>query len=173
MTDTQAPTETEATENGNVKIAIPTDKYVTAKAAGGGTSKHNGDAVATALQGQSLEVVLDLASQILDVPAGELEAKYAHLNVGQQRMNLGNRIRGAVNKMNKIAESEAGQKDGAVSGDSFLAQIAEPYVAELEERLEAEAEAKAEADRVKAEEAKAKEEAKAAKAEAKKSKEVA
>lgn len=65
------------------------------KTAGGNPSVHNGDALAVFLRGKSLEQVFELASKHLE-GGGALRAKYAHLNPGQQRMNVGNRLRSAL-----------------------------------------------------------------------------
>lgn len=114
-------------QGGKVRINIPTENYATAKAAGGGQSKHNGDAIATALQAQPVEVVYKVAAEMLGVAVEDLEQKYARLNVGMQRMNLGNRIRGAINKMNKYAESDAGKAENALTGDYYFSQLMEGY----------------------------------------------
>lgn len=64
----------------------------------GRPSADNGDDLATMLRGLSPTEVIGLAERILALPAGELAAKYEKLNPGQQRMNAGNRIRGAVKR---------------------------------------------------------------------------
>lgn len=110
----------ETNEDGKTRITIPTEKYVDAKSATGGKSKHNGDAVATALSGHSIDSVYGIAAEMTGTAVEDLQAKYAHLNVGQQRMNLGNRIRGAVNKMDADEKAE-------FSGAEYLAQIADGY----------------------------------------------
>lgn len=56
-------------------------------------SMDNGDAVARCLREMTLEEVYEYVSCTLNVSAEELHAKYAHLNNGGQRMNLGNRLR--------------------------------------------------------------------------------
>lgn len=63
-------------------------------AASGKKSKDNGDEVALELRGQSLEFAYQRAAEYLEVTESSLRAKYSHLNPGQQRMCLGNRIRG-------------------------------------------------------------------------------
>lgn len=67
------------------------------KTAGGHVSVDCADAIATKLRGKSLDDVYAFAAKALDEPEKELRAKYKHLNVGMQRMNLGNRVRAAVN----------------------------------------------------------------------------
>lgn len=56
-----------------------------------------GDKVATMLRGKSLDDVYRIASEKTGVTQKELREKYVNLNPGMQRMNLGNRIRGALN----------------------------------------------------------------------------
>lgn len=70
--------------------------YEKSKAPGGGTSYHNGDAVASKLEGKTLDEVYAQASKVLKTDEKELRAKYKHLNAGMQRMSLGNRMRTAL-----------------------------------------------------------------------------
>lgn len=72
-------------------------KHAGVKTAGGNAAIDNADAVAGLLRGKTLEEVWAIASAALgsDVVV-VLKSKYAALNPGQVRMNLGNRIRGAV-----------------------------------------------------------------------------
>ena len=141
-----------------VRIEIPVDNYVKAKSASGTVSRHSGDLVGSTLTGLTLDETLSIAVDMLQVAESDLRAKYEHLNVGQQRMNLGNRIRGAVNKMNKAAEG---------SGDSYLTQIAEPFIVARDERAEAAVAEKAAKQAEKAAKAEAAAQAKAEKAAAK------
>lgn len=67
--------------------------YVKVKTPGGGTSLNNGDPVAEKLQGKTLDDVYSFVAKTLKVEVKELKAKYGKLNVGMQRMNLGNRLR--------------------------------------------------------------------------------
>jgi len=53
------------------------------------------DAVAQELRGLPLDKVYALASSELGDTVAQLEKRYGHLNPGMQRMNLGNKIRGA------------------------------------------------------------------------------
>lgn len=122
------------------RIEIPTEKYQKSRSASGTVTRHNGDVVAAALAGLTLDEVYQLASEVVSTEAkpftvADLTAKYEHLNAGQQRMNLGNRIRGAVNKMNKAEEG---------SGDSYLTTVAEPLRDAVAGREAAAAQAKAE-----------------------------
>lgn len=119
-------------------IRPDTSEYISARSASGAKSQHNGTPVALALEGATLDETYELASDILDTPVKELQEKYGHLNVGQQRMNLGNRIRGAIAKLNK-------EKEG--SGDSALAKLAKPLRKTVEARTKAAAKAKAEKEK--------------------------
>ena len=68
--------------------------YTVVRAASGKKSLDNDDPVAHMLRGQDLESVYDIANDVLGVPVKTLKKMYSHLNPGQQRMVLGNRIRG-------------------------------------------------------------------------------
>ena len=72
--------------------------YVKTTAYSGKSSLHNGDPVAMFLSGKTPDEVIADAERLCMLPAGELKAKYGHLNPGQQRMNAGNRIRGAIKR---------------------------------------------------------------------------
>ena len=68
--------------------------------------KSCGDAVASRLAGMGLEAVIAEAEQVSGLEPGVLVAKYASLNLGQQRMCAGNRIRAAAKKAQKVVEAE-------------------------------------------------------------------
>lgn len=72
--------------------------YEQTQAYSGNLSADNADAVAQALRGLSPKQVVEAAERILGLEPGELWAKYERLNPGQQRMNAGNRIRGAIKR---------------------------------------------------------------------------
>lgn len=74
-------------------------KYVPSVAASGKKSLHNGDGVAEALEYKSLDEVYATAGKLLEGwDETKLRAKYEHLNIGSQRMNLGNRLRAAYKR---------------------------------------------------------------------------
>ena len=74
----------------------------------GRVSLNKGDEVATMLAGKTPADVLGMAERLLGLEAGELVARYAKLNPGQQRMNGGNRIRAAIKRGDKtIADLKA------------------------------------------------------------------
>lgn len=69
--------------------------YVPAKTAEGNTSLNCGDATAKSLAGKTLDDVYKLAAKATGIAEKALRSKYAKLNPGMQRMNLGNRMRAA------------------------------------------------------------------------------
>ena len=155
------------TEEGKTVIRPNTETYTKTRSASGSISFHTGDLVAQALAGLSIDEVKDLAVQVMDDDT--MPTKYDHLNPGQQRMNLGNRMRGAINKAVKkneklIADAKAKGEDVPTLGDpeASFKSLAKPYM-EAANKRNAEAEAEREA-KEKEREAKAAE--KAAKAEA-------
>lgn len=76
------------------------------KTAGGHASVDSNDTLAQKLRGKSIDEVYREAALVLKEDATALRAKYAHLNVGMQRMNLGNRMRAAVMKVEKPAAAK-------------------------------------------------------------------
>ena len=66
-----------------------------------------GDYTAAWLRGKTLHQVYETAAELLDLDLDTLYEKYSHLNNGQVRMVLGNRIRKAVNEL-----SEGEEEDG-------------------------------------------------------------
>jgi len=67
------------------------------KTASGNVSVDCNDDVANKFRGKDLDAVYTAAAKILGEPEADLRKKYKHLNVGMQRMNLGNRVRAIVN----------------------------------------------------------------------------
>lgn len=84
---------------GKTEIKPDTTGYTKVKSASGSASMHNGDPVATTLAGMNVDECIVIA--IAMTGQDDLSTRYSHLNIGQQRMNLGNRIRGAVAKIDK------------------------------------------------------------------------
>ena len=118
------------------------DNYVAGVSGSGKRTKNNGDAIATALNGMTLEEVEQLATR-MKVEHND----YTHLNVGMQRMNIGNAIRGAVNKAEKAEEG---------TGFALLESKAGSIIAKVLKRLakatkDAETKAAAKADEAKKE----------------------
>lgn len=83
------------------------EKYDVVIAASGKKSRDTGDAVAKDLRGMTLVDTYKRVASILDTDVTELVNKYNHLNEGQQRMCLGNRLRGHYRRLAR-AEEEAG-----------------------------------------------------------------
>lgn len=141
---------------GKVIIRPNVENYTTARASSGAKSQHNGSFVAVGLEGMTIDEVKQAA---VDMGVENVN-KYDHLNLGQQRMNLGNRIRGrivAIDKDKTSALAEAEKDDATkkqkvdaekmLSGvDSFNKVIAAPRKAVEARAKEAE---KAAADKAK------------------------
>jgi hypothetical protein len=68
-------------------------RYQPCRAASGRKSLDNGDETAMNLRGKTLEEAYDIGSQYLGETVTALKSRYSHLNPGQQRMCLGNRLR--------------------------------------------------------------------------------
>lgn len=79
------------------------NKDTKVKTAGGNTSVDSNDTLAKKLRGKTLDEVYAMAGKIVTdkdenvVGEAALRKQYKHLNVGMQRMNLGNRMRGVLN----------------------------------------------------------------------------
>lgn len=115
-----------ATEDEN-KVVVKADreKYVSARSASGSKSLHSNDEVAQALEGADVPSLYVLTAELLGVDEKELQEKYQHLNIGMQRMNLGNRIRGFIGKTDKA--NEGADKPGK-SGLEIFTKTAAPMV---------------------------------------------
>ena len=73
-------------------------QYEPSLSASGRKSLNSGDEIAHLLSGLEPRAVISAAERLLDLKTNELWDKYSSLNQGQQRMNAGNRIRGAVKR---------------------------------------------------------------------------
>lgn len=65
------------------------------------------DEVAQGLRGADIDTVYAQAAETLEIAEADLRSQYGHLNIGMQRMNLGNRIRGAAAAKAKAEKKEA------------------------------------------------------------------
>lgn len=149
-------------EEGAVRIKPKLETYVNGVSGAGKKTKRADHPVSAALDGFTLDETYAVAAEMTDVPAKDLRSRYSHLNVGMQRMNLGNRIRGAVAKLDKAHEADS----KVVAGLPTLDQLCAKPRAATATRVKAAAEAaqiKADAAKVKAA-AKAKADAAKAKA---------
>lgn len=66
----------------------------------------NDDQTAKALRDKSLDEIYSLAAKELGETQKALRERYGHLNTGMQRMNLGNRIRGAKARKARTAAAK-------------------------------------------------------------------
>ena len=151
-------TDTEVAESTEGKTTVSADrsKYKTTRSASGAKSLSNGDAVATAVEGATIDDMYTLAKKMC---GEDFREKYSHLNIGMQRMNLGNRIRGAIAKLNKAgATVKEGEKANPTAGDDKFTEVSAPLTERIAKRVEKEATVKAKivADKVKEAERKAK-----------------
>lgn len=147
-------------------VKVNRDRYQTTRTAAGSKSLHSGDEVALTLDGLNVEDLYKISDKIL---GEDFRERYAKLNVGMQRMNLGNRIRAKVKAID--AENEKLKGDGKQPGKSGVEQLkaaAAPFVKARDERIKAEAEAKAKKQKEREEAAKKKADAKAKKETSKK-----
>lgn len=104
---------TPATDSGT-RIRPNVSAYQTAKTPGGSSTKICGDEVSLALLGATLDEAYSFVSKVVAIPEEELRAKYGDKNLGQQRMFLGNLIRGASqtkDEAKKARVSEAFAKE--------------------------------------------------------------
>jgi len=148
-----------------VEIKPNLEKYVNGISGSGKRTKRADDPIAAALDGFTLDETYGVASRMTDVTIKDLQAKYGHLNVGMQRMNLGNRIRGAVAKLDAAHEQDKSVATGLTTLELECRKPAEARAKRIA-AAEKEAAAKAAAAEAKAE-AKAKAPAKKAKGKSK------
>lgn len=122
-------------------VNMDRDKYVSTRSASGAKSLSNGDPVAQALEGLDIDQLHTVAKKMTGESWHE---KYAHLNIGMQRMNIGNRMRGAVRAIDE-ANAKAENKTGLVSGIDKLKALTAPLQEKNATVRAKEAEAKAKA----------------------------
>jgi hypothetical protein len=151
----------EKDEKKEVRIKPDLTKYVSGISGSGKRTKRADNPVSEALDGFTVEETAAVAQAMCDIPAKELLAKYAHVNVGMQKMNLANRIRGAVAKLDKAHEADK----AVVPGLRTLAINCEKGQASVKARRKTQAKAKEEREAKAA--VKAKEKAKETKGEKK------
>ncbi len=129
-----------------VSIKPDLTKYVNGVSGAGKKTKRCDDYVAQSLDGFTLEEVYAVASALTETTVKDLNAKYNHLNGGMQRMNLGNRIRGAVTKQDKAREKDNKQASGAKLLDVACADPRRAATARSKAKAAAAKEAAAKAD---------------------------
>lgn len=93
-------------EKSNVAQAVKPYRplYEKVVASSGRKSLDNGDEVAQLLRGLTLPEVYEIVAEHLEMEVKDLGKRYEHLNPGQQRMNLGNKLRGHFRKLEKDSE---------------------------------------------------------------------
>lgn len=99
-------------KNGGVVLDVLKEKradYTVTKTKDGRRLIDNGDEVASKLRDLDLDGVYALCAKTQGVTEKELRERYQHLNVGMQRMNLGNRLR-ASKKEPKAPKAKAAKK---------------------------------------------------------------
>jgi colicin import membrane protein len=133
--EAKAP-KTEKAEAKAPLVAIDRGNYVAGRTATGTKSLNNGDPVAAALAGIGIDDLYTVAEKVTGTDHRE---RYAKLNVGMQRMNLGNRIRGAISKLDK--ENAKSEKPGA-PGIDRLVKLTDPLQKAAQKAADAEAKAK-------------------------------
>ena len=94
-----APIQPKATSDDAVRLAPDLSRYHHSdiKTPSGRKTLDVGDDTAVLLRGKTLDEAYALTAKALKEDEHELRARYAKLNPGMQRMNLGNRLR-AKNK---------------------------------------------------------------------------
>ncbi len=112
-------------------IRPDTSKYQAGRSSTGSKTMNNGDEVAQALDGLTLDEVKEVAEAM----GVENVDKYDHLNIGQRRMSLGNRIRGRQKAC--TTELAALEKAAAEDGAPKSAQVAVDRFKDFSTRLEA------------------------------------
>ena len=78
------------------RYAVGYNRDTERRTIGGHVSVDCGDTIAEKLRGQDLDSVYKFSAKALGEDEKALRAKYKHLNVGMQRMNLGNRVRAVL-----------------------------------------------------------------------------
>lgn len=151
-------------ETTGTTIRPDVSRYQNVRAASGATSKICGDEVSVLLAGAALDEVYSFVSGVVGIDESDLRSKYGDKNPGQQRMFLGNLVRGGLNGKNE-EKAERIRNNINQLHVSFRAGV-DARLKEAEAQKEAEAKAKAEAKEAakaaKEAERKAKAEAKAA-----------
>lgn len=87
---------------GNIEFDM-SGYYISDRKANGRRSVDCNDGVAEMLRNASIEEIYEIASRETGISVEELQSKYAKLNTGMQRMNLGNVIRGRLKAKAKAA----------------------------------------------------------------------
>lgn len=146
-----APAPAAPAESTGTRIRPNVSAYQTAKTPGGSSTKICGDAVSLALLGATLDEAYTFVSEVVAIPEADLRTKYGERNLGQQRMFLGNLIRGAEQTKDEAKKARVAEA---------FAKALPAFREKIDARLTAE---QAKRDEEKAAKQKAKDDAKAAK----------
>lgn len=108
--------EDEETTGGTMakKLSHYARGYVKTTNISGQTTRICGDQLSQELLSMDLVATYNFAASILGQTENDLRARYGHLNIGQQRMNLGNRIRGALRRIEEAGEDVTRYLDTAL-----------------------------------------------------------
>lgn len=142
------------------KIRPNLEQYQTAKSASGSSTKICGDDVSKALLGATLDEAYAFVAGVVGVPEADLRAKYGDKNLGQQRMFLGNLIRGGMVSKDAEKASRISKAFDAALGD-FRVAVDTRVAADVAASDKIKAGKKAERDDKAAQAKKVKDEAKA------------
>lgn len=139
-----APSEAvEKTEAKEPAVKINRDKYVATRTASGAKSLSNGDEVAILLEGLPVNALHDIADKAFK--DNDFRERYAKLNKGMQRMNLGNRLRGWITKRDEAnLKLVADKKDPKKSGMEALTKFSSVHRAKADKEMESAAKKAAE-----------------------------
>ncbi len=122
-------------------VKINREKYVVSRTASGAKSLSNGDEVAKLLEGMPIDALHDIADKAFK--DNDFRTRYAKLNKGMQRMNLGNRLRGWATKRDaENVKLIADKKDPKKSGIEALAKFSSVHRAKADKEMTAAADKK-------------------------------
>jgi hypothetical protein len=120
---TQAPEQTEGQDN-KVRIRPDLKRYVRDKSGNGKRTHRTDDFVARTLAGKSIDQIKEMSSQL-----GVEHEKWAGLNIGQQRMLIGNKLRHFLDRTKTLTEEQVTQVFGEPVPE-YSAEAAEAASAE-------------------------------------------
>ena len=99
------PAKKDEAQNPEVPVVVAMHSQLKKYRASYVRGTHTGDALAKALDGRDILDTQAIAKSVLGQELAEEKiAKYASLNAGQQRMNLGNMIRNRIKKQPELIE---------------------------------------------------------------------
>jgi hypothetical protein len=99
--DVESELDEDAAERSIVKRCYRAN-YLNTYSSEGNSSKHNGDRVAIMFEGKNLDEVYDTVARAIGCDSQAMKDGWAHLNVGQQRMLAGNKLRKFLKDQGKM-----------------------------------------------------------------------